>query len=906
MNQKTDYLTFERPPHDPVNLALGWGIFGFTLIIYTLTRAATVPFWDCGEFIACSYVLGVPHPPGTPMYVLIGRLFAMLPSFVIEDVSARVNWLSGICSASTAMVGYFVLSRLITAWHSDTYMPQRLSAFARLSVYVGSVAGALFLAFSDTNWGNSVEAEVYGAAMLMMMALIWLALVWYERRKDVRSDRYLVALAYLAVLSIGVHMTTFMAMFPIFFLIIIASPRLRRDWRFWITGICLALVVGSVENFLMPTTIWLLVATCGHYWPQIRRGWIGVPIMFVAAGVFWSLIIGEWWPFYILGFAGSVLLFLVFRIMTRQRSWMLAHLIILAGLTGYTVQAFIPLRTMHDPPLDMNNPETWQSFKGFLERKQYGQQSMFERALTRRGEWSNQFGQHRRMGFWGFFDRQYGYNDSAFFPFFILGLFGLAANIRHKWKLGLLVFLIVMLSSVGLVWYMNFADGTKYNPARQDAYLEVRDRDYFFTPAFILFGMAMGLGVAALIGFLGSSVEEAKVPRAVRYFALGLGGVLALLPLKTLGVNYQPNDKSADYIPWDYAHNILESADENAILFTNGDNDTFPVWCLQQVYGVRPDVKVTNLSLINTHWYIKQLKNKLGVPISFTDDQIERLSHVRTPEGEVYRLQDRMVDDIITSNRWKLPVNFAVTVPESNRKYHGESLESHLKMIGMGFRVVTETGTDMIDADLMHEKFWNVFRFRSINDQSVHLTESDRRLITNYASGFLFIADARRKAGDLEGAVTEAQRGMEILPNEWRPYVYLAQLAVDVQRPELLESLMEKALTTRVDLGQVVPNVFYSYERLNLRSGGQAMLRQVLTADPQNEHAFKTLVSSYHEARQYDTLLKEFETWVENNPTDTQSARMFRELQEQLSIMEVDLEPVDSLPDSGGAMDGSE
>jgi len=888
MNGKTGNIPFERPPLDRINLVLGWGVFVFTLAIYTLTRSATVPFWDCGEFIACSYTLGLPHPPGTPLFVLIGRVFTMIPSFIIGDISARVNWLSGMCSAGAAMVGYFILARLITSWHSDSYAPQRLPAFPRLAVYAGSVAGALFLAFSDTNWGNAVEAEVYGAAMFLMMVLVWLALVWYERRFDHRSDKYLIAMSYVAILSIGIHMTTFLVMFPIFFLVLAGSPRLRTDWRFWITGICLALVVGSVELFLMPTTIWLLVATCGHYWPQIRRGWIAIPLVFLLGGGLWALSAGETWPLYVMGFAGSLVLFLVFRIMAGQRSWALAHLILLVALTGYTVQAYIPLRTAHDPQLDMNDPETWQTFKAFLERKQYGQESMFERALTRRGEWANQFGQHRRMGFWGFFDQQYGYNDVAFLPFFVLGLFGVGAAIRYKWKQGLTIFLILFLSSVGLVWYMNFADGTRYNPSRQDAYLEVRDRDYFFTPAFLLFGMAMGLGIAGLIRFLGTSVEEAKVPRQVRYAALGLGGILALLPLKTLSVNYSANDKSRDYLPWDYAYNILQSADKDAVLFTNGDNDTFPVWCLQEVYGVRRDVKVTNLSLINTHWYIKQLKNRLGVPISFSDDQIDRLAHVMTPEGEVYRLQDRMVDDIITTNRWNLPINFAVTVPEANRKYQGENLDDHLLMIGMGYRVVKETGKNMVDTTLMHEKFWNVFQFRSINDPSVYKTESDERLITNYASGFLFIADAKRKAGDLAGAVREAQKAMEVLPDEWQPYVYLAQLAVDIKSTETLETLMEKALTSRADLSQIVPNVFYSYERLNGRSLGQSMLRRVLEVHPDNERAFKTLISSYHEERNYDTLLATMRLWVERNPGDTQSARMLNDLETQLGALELD------------------
>ena len=898
MKNKTDHIPFVRPPLDPVNLVLGWAVFLFSLIVYSLTRAATVPFWDCGEFIACSYILGVPHPPGTPLYVLLGRVFTMFP--FIEDISGRVNWLSGLCSAGAAMVAYFVLARLVTAWHSDTYAPQRLSAFPRLSVYAGAVSGALFLAFSDTNWGNSVEAEVYGASMFLFMALIWLVLVWFERRDDQRSDKYLIAISYLALLSVGIHMTVFLAMPPIFLLVILASRRLRSDWRFWVTGIVIFLVMHNVDMFLWPVTLWLLVVTCGHYWPAMQRGWIVLPIAFAAVGVIWAAVIGQPWPVFLSVFVSSVTLLFIFRVVPWRRSWMLVHGIILAALLGYTVQVYIPMRSAYDPAIDENDPETWQAFKSFLERKQYGRQSMFERALTRRGEWSNQFGQHRRMGFWGFFDRQYGYNDNAFFVFFALGLFGLVTLIRHKWKRGLVIFLLFFLSSVGLVWYMNFADGTRYNPSRQDAYLEVRDRDYFFTPAFILFGAAMGLGVAALISFMGSAVEEVKTPRPLRYLALGLGGVLAFLPLRTLAVNYHQNDKSADYIPYDYAYNILQSADENAILFTNGDNDTFPVWCLQEVYGIRRDVKVTNLSLINTHWYIKQLKDKLGVPISYTDEQIDRLAHVMTPEGELYRLQDRMIDDIINTNRWKLPVNFAITVPESNRRYAKQSIEEHLKMIGMGYRLVAETGKDMVDADLMHEKFWNVFRFRSINDPRVHKTESDRRLISNYASGFLFIADARRKAGDYDAAEREVLKAIEILPGEWQPYVYMAQLAVDMKKADRLEGLMEKALASDADLDQIVPGVFSSYERLGNRSGGQAMLRRVLGAAPHNANAFKTLIRSYHQDRNYDTLFHVLNEWVENNPADTQSARMFSELERQLGVLEVDLQPPDQVLDTAG------
>ncbi len=897
----SEHIPFVKPPRDTLNTAVGWVIFLFTLVVYALTRAATIPFWDCGEFIACSYTLGVPHPPGTPLYVLVGRIFSFIPAFLIEDYAARINWLSGVTSAGTAMLGYFVLARMITAWFSSEYTPQKLALFQRLAVYVGGIVGALFLAFSDTNWGNSVEAEVYGAAMFLMMSLLWLAMVWYERRADVRSDKYLIAIAYIGVLSIGIHMTSFLAMFAIFPLILLASPRLRKDPRFYVTGVVLALVVGGVETFLMLTTIWLLVSTVGHYWPMMRKGWAVLPLAFTLGGGLYALSVGESWPLYMGAFLGSLASFVVFRVIPQRRQWMLAHLILLAGLMGYTVQTYIPLRTMHDPALDMNNPESWQKFKGFLERKQYGQKSMIERALKRRGEWANQFGQHRRMGFWGFFDRQYGYWDQAFFPFFALGLFGIGSMIRFRWRVGLMLFGLILFASVGLVWYMNFADGTKYDPTRQDAYLEVRDRDYFFTPAFILFGMSMGLGCAGLITFMGSSLDKDNAPRGLRFFAAGLGCLLVLLPTKTLIRNWEPNDKSSDYIPWDYAYNILQTADQDAVLFTNGDNDTFPVWCLQQVYGIRQDVKVTNLSLINTHWYIKQLKNKLGVPISYTDEEIENLSHVLTPEGDVYRLQDRMVDNIIATNRWKLPINFSVTVPESNRKFRGQSITDHLLMIGMGYRLVPDTGTNMVDIETMHHKFWNVFQFRTINDPDFTKTESDRRLISNYASGFLFIANAKREEGDLRGAAEEVKRAMEIMPHQWQPYVFMAQLAGDMGDPTELRAVMEKALAADIpipDLDQIAQTVYHSYERLGEKDLGKEMLHTALTAVPTLESSFKTLVRAYHAENNFDSILSLLQTWVKHNPHDSLSRRTLEEVKAQLSPVDVELEPPEDLPDS--------
>jgi hypothetical protein len=359
---------FNRTFPDPVLGILGGLSFLLVLATYLKTVAPTVSFWDCGEFIACSYTLGIAHPPGAPLYLLIGRIFSLLPT--AADISLRVNLLSCLSSAAAAAVAFFVLARLITSWFSDRYPDPNLPLTQRLPIYAGSVCGALFFAFATTNWTNSVEAEVYGPSMFLMMALIWLTLTWANRRDEPGSNRYLVAIAYLGILSVGVHLSVFLVMPPIFLVVIVLSPRLRRDPRFWITGIVLLLVTVGVMTFLWGMAAW-----------------------FVTTGL------------------------LSLSAPGRKR-WGLAFAMVAVAIVGYSNHLYIPIRSQHDPAIDQNDPETWEAFQGYLERKQYGQRSMFERAMKRRGEWANQLGQHRRMGFWGFFDRQYGFNDRYFFPIF--------------------------------------------------------------------------------------------------------------------------------------------------------------------------------------------------------------------------------------------------------------------------------------------------------------------------------------------------------------------------------------------------------------------------------------------------------------------------------------------------------
>jgi hypothetical protein len=842
---------------DPILSALGGLVFLLTTVVYLATVSRTVSFWDCGEFIACSHILGIPHPPGAPLYILLGRLFAMLP--ISGDIGHRVNLLSSFSSAAAATLGFFVTARLITWWYSDRYPDPKLGLTERLSVYAGSLCGALLFAFSSTNWSNSVEAEVYGLSMFLMMALVWLALIWAQKRDEPGSERFLVAIALVAFLSIGVHMTVFLVMPPIFLLVVWLSPQLRRDWHFWLSGIVMFLVTVNVSLFLWSMTG--LLAITGVV--SAYRRW-GLPptiltVVLWGLGGLWALRTGEPWPIFL-----SVLVWglAIIPWVMAGTVWRLSFFLIVAALVGYSTQAYIPIRAQQNPSINENEPKDWDAFRGFLERKQYGTETMFERALTRRGELANQLGQHPRMGFWGFFDRQYGYNDRAFLPVFLLGLLGVYQLLRSRRAVGIVLLLLLLITSVGLIWYMNFADGTRYNAATQDAYLEVRDRDYFFTPAFILFGLAIGMGGGALIRWLGGGSVIWPVAGAL---------VIAFLPLRTLQANYHVNDRSRNFLAYDYAYNLLASADPGAMFFTNGDNDTFPVWCLQEVYGVRRDVQIINLSLLNTHWYIRQLRDQRKVPMDLPDDKLARVVHYYRDDGSIRRVQDQMIDAILMANKNRIPVNFAVTVTEGNRRFREQSLEPYLVLNGMSYRLVADTGTGRIDVARLDSLVWQVYQYRGVNDTTVYKDENGERMTANYFAGFYYLGDTLRRAGDFEGAIRQMRRALELLPGLCEPYVYLAQLYTDTRQPDSLEALYPLSQRVTAEWERAATAIGYSLRRLGRAERGDAILRDVLARNTAYEPAYRTLVQAYYGERRFDSLLALMERWSLANPGDQQT-----------------------------------
>ncbi len=874
----SDFIeSFRDGRRDPWNLAFSLLVLLVSFTVYLMTVQRTVPFWDCGEFITCAYILGVPHPPGTPLFVLIGNIFSHLP--VGDDPSFRINLISSVSSAFAAMFGYLVAVWLIRKW----FPGGSCSGWRRVAVYLGALIGGFYFAFGRTNWGNSVESEVYGTSMLFMMVTIYLMLLWIDHRRSPRGEALIVLMAYLSTLALGVHMTSYIVVIFAFPLMILVDRDYRNSWQIWVTYAIMLIIIHEVGPFFVAATTWLTVACTINYWKKMLAGWIytlALPIMLVA------LLLQQGEPFvpvFSLSFFGwSLLTLLVYRLSATGMFWRISFLVMLVSLLGFSSQLFIPIRAAQKPIMNMNSPDNWDSFRGFLERKQYGSQSMITRMLERRGDWKNQFGTHARMGFWGFFENQYGTGRAGFVCLFIIGLIGSGYSIAKHWKSGLFVFLILLAGTVGLVLYMNFADGTHYDPMLQEGHLEVRDRDYFWTPGFVMFALLIGIGIAAVLDSIRSLLAYAQVPSTARSIVLvALCIMCILLPYNALRANYFINDRSRNFIPYDYAWNILQSAREGAVLFTNGDNDTFPVWCLQYVYGVRPDVKIANLSLINTQWYVEQLKNQVGVPISLSDEQIRGLHHKRISDDRIYRVQDQMIVDIIETNNFEIPIEFAVTVSQDNKVFRDQSLDPFMQMEGMALLLYKHKQPDAVNVERTHDLYWNVFKYRGVNDSTVYKDDNASRLVGNYLSGFLVLADTLQRTGRIDDAAAQMYKSMELVGGGIEQWAFLCRMYAKNDRLEDAERALEEAPDSipKTELKHFIAVALVEAGRTEY---ARSYYEEIYAAKPDERNLFRELLGFYYRERMQDELVDLLWDWVTRHPEDAEMRRAYEQLMSEI------------------------
>ncbi|MBD3290051.1 DUF2723 domain-containing protein, partial [candidate division KSB1 bacterium] len=324
--------------HKKLNRIFAFFVFIFSTFIYLRTVAPTTSFWDCGEFIACSYILGVPHPPGAPLYILVGRLFSMIP--FATDIGLRVNVISSLASGVTVMLLYLIIIRLIKMFRGlgkDT--------IDRIILYSGGIIGSLFFAFTDTFWFNAVEAEVYAISILFTALVFWLILVWYEKADEPNSDKYILMIAYLVGLAISVHLLSILAL-PAVGLIIYFRKQKFDLGTFTIFGVVFLLAFFAIYPGIVK---WLPNLALNIH-----------PVVLILAPL--ALVFGAY-----------------YSVKNKKRIAALACMAFLLILVANSTYSAIYIRSNLNPEIDENDPETLDKMVKYLNREQYGDWGYIER-----------------------------------------------------------------------------------------------------------------------------------------------------------------------------------------------------------------------------------------------------------------------------------------------------------------------------------------------------------------------------------------------------------------------------------------------------------------------------------------------------------------------------------------------
>ncbi len=522
---------------------VGLAVFG----IYVATLAPTTAFWDTSEYIAAAKVLGIPHPPGNPLFVILAHTWGLLP--LAGEYAKRINLFAAFTSAASAALWFLIAERWLR-----TIVPVR---WGRL---LAAAAGTLVSATSWTIWNQSaVNEKVYTVSLLSMALVTWLAVHWGDDEPGPHRDRWVILIAYIIALSTTNHLMGLLAAPAV------AIYILWTDWRVvtrpWVwVGVVSAIVVGVSLNYL-----------------------------------------------------------------------------------------FLPIRAAQFPPINEGEPVGFfsQALMDVINRVQYAKPSV----MDRQADLFSQFANYLQYFRWQY-ARDWGSAAGAAAAMFgMLGLYGLYELIRRDRRAGMAALAMFGTLTVALIFYLNFKYGFSMHPER-DLPREVRERDYFFMGSFAYFGVLVALGLGALYRGLADSLAI-RLPEAKRWAAAAPVFLLALIPLAG---NHASATRANEYLARDLAIDMLESVEPYGILITAGDNDTFPLWFAQEVLGVRPDVTLANLSLMNTRWHLRQLQRRetpefdparaarvwrpspaeTGVPLTDTTALAPEVAWPR-PEGSVFQ-----------------------------------------------------------------------------------------------------------------------------------------------------------------------------------------------------------------------------------------------------------------------------
>ena len=534
------------------------------LILYVLTLAPTTQFWDTSEYITAAYTLGIPHPPGNPLFVLMAHVFGLLP--VARAYAERINLFAAFTSAISAGCWFLIAERWLRSF-VPVLWPRRIAA----------LAGALVSATAFTVWNQSVVNEkVYTLSLLSIALILWLIVRWDDQPAGEAHDHHLLLIVYLLALTATNHMMGVLVG-PV--VLILLYPPLKQQRP-------ASDAERSIEwsQFLVVTSVWGLLMTLGlESWQPIAVA----GVLFLAA--------------------------LVYASSAGNASFAVAALLV--AVVGLSVYTYLPIRAAFHPPINEGEPTTWRALWDVIFRVQYGKPSIFDNPTQAPG--SGNTG-HTAALYWAqvvnyaqYFGWQFAHDWSdrvqrvIAVVFAFVGGFGAMRHWRADRRTALAMSVLMFTFTLALVFYLNFKYGFSLHPEQPLAAHEVRQRDYFFMVSFAIWGIWVAMGLAAMLEGVGDWFRE-RQPDATRRWLYGTP-ILALALVPLFG-NRLTASRKGETLARDFASDVLQSVEPYGVLVTAGDNDTFPLWYAQEVEGIRQDVTVLNLSLANTDWYIRQLQ----------------------------------------------------------------------------------------------------------------------------------------------------------------------------------------------------------------------------------------------------------------------------------------------------------
>jgi tetratricopeptide (TPR) repeat protein len=838
-------------PTKRVALVVSLVVLLLAAVVYLITLFRTVPFWDSGEFIAVSYILGIPHPPGTPFYVLLGRIATLVPW---ATVAQRVNGLSAVAAALAVWVTYLTGLRLVRLVQG----PERRRSDEWIAI-VAAFSGALLLAFSDSFWENSIEAEVYALMSLAQILVFWLGLRWWEAHEQRPIAGPLLVCVYVMWLCVGLHLGVGIMGLPLILLVWLVDR--RAALVFAMPFLSVLAVTAGLERMAgavlaLSTAVFTVMAAKkqldGRVWlASTGAALYGLYFAFGDRDFTWA---GA-------AIAVAALLVPLALLAKRSREGRILALALFIMMAGYSTHVYLPIRAAQHPAINEAAPDNWKNLRDQLERKQYGESNMF----VRRGPLSAQLDKE----FWRYFSRQWPLFPTdrlwgAMLPL-MLGLAGGVWQARRSRTSFLVTGMFLGLTTVGMIAYLNFTDH------------EVRERDYFFQSGYHAYSLWITLGAAWLVTWVRDSFTAGRVQLAATVACALLMAAQPFLLMKNLWFTH---DRRGNQVALDYAYNMLAPLAPNSFVFTNGDNDTFPLWYIQQVEGVRKDVRVVNLSLLNTDWYIRQLRDEEPkVPIQLDDKTVDMLGIGILQDhatGEYVYTNRFMVDHILQQartpdGRWTKQPYFAVTVPDHM------GLDKHFTHEGLVFRVNTDSTSIDFDEVATRKALYETFRYDGLfkadgsYDSTIYKDENASTLSRNYASAHLQLAHYYRRMRQTPKAIAEWERVERMFPG-----------SIDVLLP-LGSSYVEagdtaKAIGIFTRLAQVHPNdveVRYFYGVALLFQGrteeGLREFERAMQIDPEYAPAYRAAYSVLYEAGQRERGLQVLEQWANRHPEDQQA-----------------------------------